>query len=186
MVYDVKHFGRHKSRHVAGGHLTEPKIYSVYSGVVSLRGNCLVPFLSQLNKMEFWGTYIENSYLEATTKEKVDIIGGPEFGELEGHTLVVYKALYGLRSSDLCWHQRFADVLLSLSFTPCMIENDLCMHPKKSVQYIAVYVGDQLIAAKEPSSTFKAFPVKGMTYTFPALVRETKPCHTIGFAKQLL
>ena len=35
MVYDVKHDGRHKSRLVAGGHLTDTPIESVYSGVVS-------------------------------------------------------------------------------------------------------------------------------------------------------
>jgi hypothetical protein len=49
MVYDVKHNGRHKSRLVAGGHLTEPKTESVYSSIVSLRGIRLVAFLSDLN-----------------------------------------------------------------------------------------------------------------------------------------
>jgi len=38
MVYAVKHNGRHKARLVAGGHLTETPIDSVYSSVVSLRG----------------------------------------------------------------------------------------------------------------------------------------------------
>ena len=38
MVYAVKHDGRHKSRLVAGGHLTEVPIDSVYLSVVSLRG----------------------------------------------------------------------------------------------------------------------------------------------------
>ncbi len=36
LVFDVKHDGRHKARLVAGGHLTDPPIDSVYSGVVSL------------------------------------------------------------------------------------------------------------------------------------------------------
>jgi hypothetical protein len=49
MVYDVKHDGRHKSRLVAVGHLTDPNTESVYSGVVSLRGIWLVTFLSELN-----------------------------------------------------------------------------------------------------------------------------------------
>jgi hypothetical protein len=38
LVFDVKHDGRHKARLVAGGHLTDPPLDSVYSGVVSLRG----------------------------------------------------------------------------------------------------------------------------------------------------
>ena len=38
MVYDVKHDGRHKARLVAGGHLTDTPVESVYSSVVSLKG----------------------------------------------------------------------------------------------------------------------------------------------------
>jgi Reverse transcriptase (RNA-dependent DNA polymerase) len=98
------HDGRHKARLVAGGHLTDPNTESVYSGVVSLRGIRLVVFLAELNSLDLWGAEIGNAYLEAKTKEKVYISGGPEFGLLEGHTLLVDKALYGLRSSGLCWH----------------------------------------------------------------------------------
>jgi hypothetical protein len=29
----------------------------------------------------------------------VCIIAGPEFGNLQGHVMIIYKALYGLRSS---------------------------------------------------------------------------------------
>jgi hypothetical protein len=151
MVYDVKHDGRHKSRLVAGGHLTDPSSDSVYSGVVSLRGIRLVTFLSALNALELWGADVGNAYLEARTKEKVYIIGGPEFGALQGHTLVIYKALYGLRTSGLCWHQRFADVLRSMGFTPCKAENDIWMREKNGLhEYIAVYVDDILIAASDP------------------------------------
>jgi hypothetical protein len=72
----------------------------------------LVVFLAELNGLELWGADVGNAYLEAKTKEKVD---GPEFGTLEGHTLLVDKALYGLRSSGLRWHERLADVLRSQS-----------------------------------------------------------------------
>jgi hypothetical protein len=57
-------------------------------------------------------------YIEANTKDKVYISGGPEFGLLEEHTLLVDKVLYGLMSSDLCWHQRIADVLRAMGFIP--------------------------------------------------------------------
>jgi Reverse transcriptase (RNA-dependent DNA polymerase) len=111
VVYDVKHDGRQKRRLVAGGHLTEPSTESACSSVASLQGIRLVTFLSELYKLELWETDIGNAYLEATTKERVYIVGGSEFGELEEHTLVIHKALYGLHSSGLCWHQHFADVL---------------------------------------------------------------------------
>jgi Reverse transcriptase (RNA-dependent DNA polymerase) len=123
MIYDVKHDGRHKARLVAGGHMTEINTESVYSGVVSLRGIRLVIFLAELNQLELWGADVGNAYLEALTKEKVYIIGGPEFGDLIGHTLLIFKALYGLRSSGLCWHQRFADVLRSMGFVQSRAES---------------------------------------------------------------
>jgi hypothetical protein len=104
-VYAVKHDGRHKSKAVAGGHLTETPTESVYSGVVSLRGVRLIVFLSELNELELWQTDIGNAYLEAKTKEKVYVIAGPEFGkELEGHLLVIVRALYSLKTSGLRWH----------------------------------------------------------------------------------
>ena len=124
-MYAVKHDGRHKSRFVAGGHLTDLPLDSVYSGVVSLRGIRLVIFLAELNGLQTWSTDIGNAYLEAKTKEKVCIIAGAEFGELEGHLLIIDKALYGLRSSGLTWHEKFADTLMELGFFPCKMEPDV-------------------------------------------------------------
>ena len=149
-------FRSHKNRLVAGGHLTDPSSDSVYSGVVSLRGIHLATFLAELNMLEIWGADVGNAYLEARTKEKVYIIGGPEFGALEGHTLIIYKALYGLRTSGLCWHQRFADVLRSMGFVPCKAENDIWMHKNQELyEYIAVYVDDIMVAARNPSEITK-------------------------------
>jgi len=82
LVFDVKHDGCHKSCLVADGHLTKVLLESVYSGVVSLRGLCLVVFLAELNDLEIWASDIDNAYLEAETQEKVYIIASPEFGEL--------------------------------------------------------------------------------------------------------
>ena len=103
-VYTVKHNGRHKSRLVAGGHMTATPIDSVYSSIVSLRGVRIIVFLVDLNGLETWVTDIGNAYLESNTAEKVFIIAGPEFGpQLQGHTLVIVKALYGLKSSGQRW-----------------------------------------------------------------------------------
>ena len=101
MVYAVKHDGRRKSRLVAGGHLTDTPIDSVYSSVVSLRGIRILTFIAELNDSEVWCTDIGNAYLESFTKEKVYIRAGPEFGEREGHILIIVRALYGLRSNGL-------------------------------------------------------------------------------------
>ena len=151
LVYDVKHDGRHKARLVAGGHLTDIPLDSVYSSVVSLRGLRLTIFLGEMNGLDIWATDIGNAYLEAETKEKVCITAGPEFGELEGHTLIIFKALYGLRSSGLRWHERFADTLRDMGFFPSKAEEDIWMRRNGDIyEYIATYVDDICIVAKDP------------------------------------
>ena len=120
IIYDVKHDGRHKARLVAGGHLTDIPLESVYSGVVSLRGLRLVTFLAELNGLKLWATDITSTYLEAFTSEKVCIKAGPEFGKLNGHWLVIQKALYGLRSSGARWHERLADCLHDEGWSPAL------------------------------------------------------------------
>ena len=153
MVYDVKHDGQHKSRLVAGGHLTDTPIESVYSGVVSLRSLRVVIFLAELNGLEVQGADIGNAYLEAKTKEKVYIIAGKGFGELEGHTLVIDKALYGLKSSRLRWHEKFSDTLRDMGFQISKGDPDVWMRKNENIwEYIAVYVDDLAIAAKDPKS----------------------------------
>jgi Reverse transcriptase (RNA-dependent DNA polymerase) len=170
IIYDVKYDGRHKARLVAGGHLTDPNTESVYSGVVLLRGIRFIIFLAELNQLELWGADVGNAYLEAKTKKMVYIVAGPEFGKLEGHTLIIFKALYGLRSSGLCWYQRLADVLRALGFSPTKAaETEIWKRENNGLcEYVAVYVDDLFIAAKYPGEIVKAlikdhkFKLKGV------------------------
>ena len=167
MVYDVKHDGRKKARFVAGGHRTDIPDDSVYSGVVSLLGIRAVTLIAELNDLELWGTDIGNAYLQSYTKEKVAFIAGDEFGDLAGCVLVIVKALYGLRSSGKCWHERFSDVLVTMGFMPSRAEPDIWMRDKGDhYEYIAVYVDDLLIASKNPQAIIDAleavpFKLKG-------------------------
>ena len=152
-VYDVKHDGRFKARVVAGGHLTETPVESIYSGVVSLRGIRIVTFIAELNNLEVWQTDIGNAYLEAYTDEKVYVIAGPEFGELEGHIFVIRKALYGLKTSAVRWHERFSHVLRSMGFFPSFAEPDIWMRDRGDhYEYIATYVDDLTIASRDPQA----------------------------------
>jgi Reverse transcriptase (RNA-dependent DNA polymerase) len=156
MIYDVKHDGRHRGRLVAGGHLTPTPIEGTYSGVVSLRGIRLIIGIAVMNDRKIWSTDIGSAYLEATTQEKVYIVAGREFGELEGHTLLVDKALYGLKSSGLRWHERLADALRDMGFTPCIAEPDIWMKTNGDhYDYIAVYVDDLCIISDNPESIVK-------------------------------
>jgi len=156
MVHAAKHDGRHKARLVAGGHLSETPIDSVYSSVVSLRGVRLLAFIGELNGLKIWSTDIGHAYLETYTKEKVYIIAGPEFGDREGHVLIISKAPYGLYSSGLRWSERLADVLREMGYFTSHCEKDIWMGNKGyHYKYIVVYVDDLMIASKDPDSIIK-------------------------------
>ena len=154
-VYAVKHDGRFKARLGADGHLTKEPVESIYSGVVSLRSLRMVVFLSQLHDLEIWGADVGNAYLEAHTDEKLHIIAGPEFKELQGHLLIMIKALYGTCSGGARWHDRLFDILQELKFKPSKADPDVWMRPEPGgtcYEYIAVYVDDLAIAAKDPQA----------------------------------
>ena len=147
-VYAVKHDGKFKARLVADGHLTKEP-------VVSLRNLRTVVFLSQLNDFEIWGADVGNAYLEAYTDQKLCIIAGPEFKELQGHLLIMIKALHGTRSGGARWHDRLFDILQELRFKPSKADPDVWMRPEPGetcYEYIAVYVDDLAIAAKDPQA----------------------------------
>ena len=115
----------------------------------------MVVFLSQLNDLEIWGADVGNAYLEAYTDEKLCIIAGPEFKELQGHLLIMIKALYGTRSGRARWHDRLFDILQELKFKPSKADPDVWMRPEPGgtcYEYIAVYVDDLAIAAKDPQA----------------------------------
>ena len=154
-VYAVKHDGGFKARLVADGNLTKEPVESIYSGVVSLRSLRMVVFLSQLNDLEIWGADVGNAYLEAYTDEKLCIIVGPEFKELQGHLLIMIKALYGTCSGGARWHDRLFDILQELKFKPSKADPDVWMRPEPGgtcYEYIAVYADDLAIAAKDPQA----------------------------------
>ena len=97
----------------------------------------MVVFLSELNQLELCEPNIGNAYLEAKTREKVYIIGSIGFSDLEGHTLIIYKALYGLKSSGLRWHERLVDALRDMGFSQSKADTDVWMRKRR--QCIRIY-----------------------------------------------
>ena len=88
-VFHVKHSGQFKAWLVTDGHLTKDPTETVYSGVFSLRNLRLDMSLTELNNLQLWGADDGNPYLQAVTKEKLNIVAGPEFEELQGFVLVM-------------------------------------------------------------------------------------------------
>ena len=71
MIIAVKHDGHHKARSVAGAHLTQMAIESVYSGVVSICCICLIPLIAELNDIEIYQADVRNVSLESYIKETI-------------------------------------------------------------------------------------------------------------------
>ena len=153
LIFVVKYNGRHKGRLVADGSLMPDPVQNIYSGVVPLRHLRLVIFLEELNNLELWGADIGNAYLDTFTHEKLFIIAGAQFEELEGFILLFNKALYGLISSGKKWAERFYDIIKDMGFMPSKADPSFWMRENKNLkcyEYIATYVDDLCIAARDP------------------------------------
>jgi hypothetical protein len=149
-VYAVKHDLRHKARLVAGGHMT-PAQGDSYSSVISLKSMRIAILAGEINGLRAMAGDVGNAYLEAKTKEKVYFVAGPAFGHLQGHFLVIVKALYGLRTSGARYHERFADTLRTMGFFQCKNEQDLWMRDAGDhYEYVCVYVDNLLAIMKQP------------------------------------
>ena len=164
----VKHDGKLKARLVADGHLTKEP-------VVSLRSLRMVVFLTQLNDFEIWGADVGNAYLEAYTDQNLCIIAGPEFKELQGHLLIMIKALHGTCSGGARWHDRLFDILQELKFKPSKADPDVWMRPEPGgtcYEYIAVYVDDLAIAAKDPQAFYNELKKRSLEYHLGCTYKE--------------
>ena len=95
------------------------------------------------------------------------IVAEPEFGDLEGHTLILEKALYGLRSSGARWAEKLADSLRRQEFVSSYADPAIWMRDMNDhYEYICVWVDDMLIASKNPKAITdelkKAYTLKGV------------------------
>lgn len=158
LIFDVKMDLTRKARYVAGGHLTDPPTSLTYASVVS-RDSVRIGFLvAALNDLDILAGDVQNAYLNADTKEKVYFVAGSEWKANEGRTVLIVKALYGLKSSALAWRNHLADTLGNkLGFKSSLADPDVWLKPETSKEgkeyysYILVYSDDILIIHKEPS-----------------------------------
>ena len=161
VVWDCKFDLRCKAKLVASGNLTPPTTDNAYSGIVSLDGVRTVLFLAELNGLQLCAADIGNAYLESKTREKLAVIAGPEFGELEGHTLVVYKALYGTRTGGNRFAEKLADDLLDLGFFQSQVDPAIWMRDcGDHYEYLCTWVDDLIFASKNPMWLMKALEEK--------------------------
>ena len=152
LVFDVKSDGRRKARLVAGGHMTGPNNDTYYSSVVSFRAMRMVIFLAELNDLELMAADVGNAYLEAYTREKCAFVAGQEFAKKghEGHTMIIVRALYGLKTSGARFHEKWADTMREMGFFPSKADQDVWMRDKDDhYEYVCTWVDDLLYAGRD-------------------------------------
>jgi len=157
LASEVKHDSCHAAKLRTNGNLTKAPMDSACSGVVSLKSLRTVMFLAELNGLESWATDIGNARLEAETLEKVFVVAGPESGELEGHALLIFKALRGLRTSGLRWSEKFLLCLKDAGFVPSLADPCTWMgQVDDHWERVAVCADDLAIASKDPAGVVRA------------------------------
>jgi hypothetical protein len=65
--------------------------------------------LAVLSVLDILGTDVQNAYINAPTKERVYSIAGKEFGANIGRPVLIFRALYGLKSYGARWRDHMAD-----------------------------------------------------------------------------
>ncbi len=168
-VLDCKVDGRRRARAVGGGHRTDDIEFDLYSGVVDLETVRIVFLIAILQGLKIVAGDISSAYLQSFTVEKIYTILGEEFGPMAGQKVMVVRALYGLKLSGAMWHQKLADSLRQMGFTPSKAHYDLWMRAKVGYnEYVAVIVDDLLVFSKEPQDVIEpltdvyGFELKGV------------------------
>ena len=142
---------------VADGHRTDVPLSITYSSVVSRESVRLGLMIATLNDLEVSACDIGNAYLNATCREKLWTIAGPEFGSKKGSVMIIARALYGLKSSGAAWRAKLAETLQTLGYTSTESDPDVWL--KRSCKpngmeyysYMLVYVDDVLHISHDPS-----------------------------------
>ena len=162
-IFDVKmgeNF-RRKARSVANGNETETPTSLTYSSVVSRDSVRIALLIASLNDLQLLACDIQNAYLTADCREKIYITAGPEFGSEAGSTMIIRKALYGLKSSGAAFRAHLAETLYDLNYQPTKGDPDVWIRPATKVdgfeyfEMVLVYVDDILCISDDPSATMK-------------------------------
>jgi len=123
--------------------------------------------IAALNDLQVLSADIGNAYLDAPNREKVYAIAGKEFGSRAGQTVIIVRALYGLKSAGAAWHSHLANSLVALGYKSCLADADIWMRPAVKdnnchyYEYHALYVNDTLCISHDP---MKAMEVLSKLY----------------------
>ena len=89
------------------------------------------------------------------------MIAGAEFGSDAGKTMLVVRALYGLKSSGAAFRAFLAETLYDIGYQPSVADPDVWMRSGlkdngfKYWEYVLCYVDDVLSISYKPDHTMK-------------------------------
>jgi Reverse transcriptase (RNA-dependent DNA polymerase) len=158
MIFNVKIDFMLKARLVARGHLTDPPTTLTYSSVVPRESVRLAFLIAALNDLNILVADIGNAYINAMTKEKVYTAAGKEFGDCAGQTIIITRALYGLKSSGAVWRLHLAQTLRDMDFKSSYVDPDIWMRVvykedgTSFYEYMLCYVDDLLCISADPAA----------------------------------
>jgi len=176
LVFDVKSDLRRKARFVAGGHRTEDPKDGIFAGIANIRAVRMAIQLAEINGLETWALDIGNANLHAKTKEKLYVVAGPEYGDLQGHYLLVEQSLYGLHSSGFRFAELLADILREMGFFPSKADPAIWMKDYGEYYgFVVTWVDDLLIMSRKNQEI-----IDGLGRYFKKLQDVGPPKHYLG------
>ncbi len=110
---------------MAGGQLTQAPATITYASVVSGETVRLALTFASLNDLEVKVGNVLNVYITAPVMEKVWTVLGPEFGHDSGKSVVIVRALYGLKSAGAAFRAHLASFMRQMGYTSCKADPDL-------------------------------------------------------------
>ncbi|KAJ9566785.1 LOW QUALITY PROTEIN: hypothetical protein OSB04_002751 [Centaurea solstitialis] len=153
---------KYKARLVAKGYVQEHGIDfdEVFAPVARIETIRLILALAAYNRWEVHHLDVKSAFLQGELKEEV-YVSQPEGFIKERDKGKVYrlmKALYGLRQAPRAWYTKLDNILKTLGFKKCALEQAVYTRiSKESTLLIGVYVDDLIVtgSSKKEIETFK-------------------------------
>ena len=107
--------------------------------------------ISALNDLQVKCGDVLNAYITAPVVELIWNTLGPEFGDDQGKTAILVRALYSLKSSGSDFRKHLGECMSNIGYKPCLADPDLWLKPElreyvvEYYSYILCYVDDILV-----------------------------------------
>ena len=151
-IFDVKPDMTLKARWVAGGN-TVDSFGATSSTVMSMTSVRILFIQAQKDGQKILSGDLSNAYLHARTDQLVHTTLGKEWGADSGKTVLIVKAMYGLRTSGRRFHLYVEKSMYEMGWQPSRGDRDVWMRYNKGsgrYDYVGFYVDDLLCIGKEP------------------------------------